>query len=48
MKYTLETTDAFDRWFGSKVVVFLLAGGDKSSQRKNIEQAIRLLNKLED
>ena len=29
-------------------VIFLLAGGDKSTQSKNIERASALLNKLED
>jgi putative addiction module killer protein len=99
MKYALETTAEYDRWFSSikdrttrirvlarlsrvengnfgdcrqiseglhelrffwgggvriyytirnKIVVFLLTGGDKSSQRKNIAQAIRLLNELGD
>ena len=38
--YTIYLTEK------DKVVVLLLMGGDKSTQRKDIEKAIKLRNKL--
>lgn len=46
MKYELRSTKQYDIQSGR--VIFLLTGGEKSTQTKDIEKAAELLEELED
>ncbi|MDD4272866.1 MAG: hypothetical protein PHG14_03960 [Desulfobacter postgatei] len=48
MNYELKSTGQYDKWFHGTTVVLLLAGGDKSTQQKDIRAAKNMLKEMEE